>query len=68
MRSPFPLKKGEGMGREEYSLPIRTAQDFSTRRAIITGLPKIAAKRDFWEEEEPPCRSSILLNGKMLTA
>ena len=23
-----------------------------------TGLPKIAAKRDFWEEEEPPCKSS----------
>ena len=34
-----------------YCLPIRTAQDFSTRRAIITGLPKIAAERDFWE----PC-------------
>ena len=32
-----------------------------------TGLPKIAAKRDFWEEEEPPCRSSILPFGKMLT-
>ena len=25
-----------------------------------TGLPKIAAQRDFWEEEEPPYRSSIL--------
>ena len=33
-----------------------------------TGLPKIAAKRDFWEEEEPPCKSSILPFGKMLTA
>ena len=33
-----------------------------------TGLPKIAAERDFWEEEEPPCKSSVLLQGKMLTA
>ena len=33
-----------------------------------TGLPKIAAQRDFWEEEEPPCKSSILPISKMLTA
>ena len=47
---------------------LRSIQDFSARRAIITGLPKIAAKRDFWEEEEPPCKSCILPFGKMLTA
>ena len=32
------------------------------------GFPKIAAQRDFWEEEEPPCKSSVLPQGKMLTA
>ena len=26
------------------------------------------AKRNFWEEEKQPCRSSVLTNGKMLTA
>ena len=44
-----------------------TFETHSTARLII-GLPKIAAQRDFWEEEEPPCKSSVLPFGKMLTA
>ena len=40
MRSPFPLKKGEGMKREGACLSIRTAQDFSTWSVALL-LPSV---------------------------
>ena len=76
MRSPFPLKKGEGMrkgrmffidtqtrkisplGQSRLLLPLgRNDKEGIILRdpfdcaAQKSGLPKIAAKRDFWEEE-----------------
>ena len=39
-RSTFPLKKGEGMKREGVCLPLRTAQDFSTR-SVASLLPSV---------------------------
>ena len=63
----FPLKKGEGM-RKGRMFFIDTQTRKISLLGNLTGLPKIAAKRDLWEEEEPPCKSSILPFGKMLAA
>ena len=35
-----------------------------SRRYAATGFPKIAAKRDFWEEEERSAHASIALLGQ----
>ena len=43
-RSPFPLKKGEGMKREGACLSIRTAQDFSTWSVALL-LPSVEMTR-----------------------